>query len=142
MQMTLWDDTTELLSTWTAWQRTQGLSPRTITERHTAIRALLRATGSTPRTLTTTQIVRYLGRPQLTNASRATYLSHIKAFAGWMTTTGVRGDNPTAAAPKPRATRRKPRPIPAADVQRIYDHAADPRARAFLELAILAGLRV
>lgn len=141
-QKTLWDDTEELLTTWRTWQTSQALRPRTIEEREITMRHLFRTTEATPRTLNPTHIVNYCGRPELSAASRASYHATIRAFCNWMIKTRVRNDDPTDDTPRPKRARTKPRPLSFAAVRAIYMAANRERTRAYIKLAVLAGMRI
>lgn len=142
MQPTLWDDSTHILSDWELWQSSQGLSPRTITERLNTIRSLLEHTGCTPRTLDARHIIRFCGRSHLSTTSKATYHTTIRAFCAWMLKNRVRSDDPSTDTPRPKRPRSKPRPLHMSDVRAIYAAANRHRTRAYIQLAVLAGLRV
>lgn len=141
-QHTLWDDTEQLLTTWRTWQTAQALRPRTIEEREITMRHVFRTTGATPRTITAEHIVIYCGRPQLSAASRASYHATIRAFCAWMIRTKVRPDDPTADTPRPKRARTKPRPLSFTAVRAIYAAANRERTRAYIKLAVLAGMRI
>lgn len=139
---TLWDDTDELLTAWQAWQRSAAHSERTIQERDTTIRHLLRYTETTPRQLAPFHIIMYTGRPELSPVSRWSYHTTIRAFCLWMQKAAVRTDNPCDTAPTPRRPRSKPRPLPFGAVRKIYAAANRERTRAYIMLAVLAGMRI
>lgn len=141
-QPTLWDDTEALLTTWRNWQVSQGLSDRTYTERDATMRHLFTFTGSTPRTLAPFHIVMYCGRPELSDASRASYHAVIRAFCLWMIRARVRPDDPTIDTPRPKRPRTKPRPLSMEVVRTIYGCANRARTRAYVMLAVLQGMRI
>lgn len=141
-QHMLWDDTDQLINDWITWQTSQALRPRTIEEREITIRHLLRTTGATPRTLHARHIVTYCGRPGLSAASRASYHATIRAFCIWMIKAHVRADDPTAETPRPKRARTKPRPLSFAAVRAIHAAANRERTRAYIKLAVLAGMRI
>ncbi len=103
MQPTLSDDTEDLLTDWVDWQRMQNLSHRTIAERVITVRAFLALQRCTPRTMTVMDVARYCGRVELSASSRNTYHGVLRAFGTWMVKVGVRGEVPTAAAPRTEA---------------------------------------
>ena len=141
-QPTLWDDTSALLSAWRSWQIAQGLSDRTYVERESTMRHLFQMTGATPRTLAPFHIIAYTGRPELSDASRSSYHATIRAFCIWMQRAHVRPDNPTDETPRPKRRRTKPRPLAFDVVELLYRTANRARTRAYLLLAVLAGMRI
>jgi integrase/recombinase XerC len=68
------------------------------------------------------------------------YVTHVKGFYRWAAEAGHREDNPAAAIPVPKVTRRLPRPVGEDDLMRALA-AAVPRIRIWLALAAWAGLR-
>ena len=141
MQPTLWDDTEQLLADWEMWQTSQNLSRRTIEERIWAVRSMLTASDCTPRTLTPMHIVRYIGRRDLSPASKSTYHATVRAFCKWMVTMRVRADDPSEATPRPKRPKSKVRALPIDAVQATYAAANRQRTRAYIMLAVLAGMR-
>lgn len=141
-QPTLWDDTDQLLDAWRIWQVSQGLSDRTYDERIATMRHLFELTGATPRTLSPFHIIVYCGRTELSDASRWSYHTVIRAFCAWMIKVRIRGDDPTEETPKPKKPRAKPRPLAFGVVRAIYEAANRERTRAYIMLAVLQGLRI
>ena len=141
-QPTLWDDTEALLQTWRHWQVAQGLSDRTYTERDAVMRHLFEFTKATPRTLAPFHIIMYCGRPDLSDASRASYHATIRAFCAWMIRARVRDDDPTSETPRPKRPRTKPRPLSFEAVRAVYAAANRERTRAYILLAVLSGMRI
>lgn len=139
---TLWDDTRQLLAEWRDWQTAQDLSERTIAEREATMRHLFATTGATPRTLDARHIVTYCGRRNLSTSSKASYHATARAFCAWMVRARVRGDDPTVDTPRPKRKRTKPRPLSLEAVRVIYAAANRARTRAYILLAVLAGMRV
>ncbi|MBP1326743.1 site-specific recombinase XerD [Leucobacter exalbidus] len=139
---TLWDDTDALLDDWQAWQEAQDLSARTIGEREGTMRHLFATTGATPRTLAPRDIVAYCGRRGLSSSSKASYHATVRAFCVWMIRAKVRGDDPTLDTPRPKRARTRPRPLSIAAVRSVYAAANRARTRAYVLLAVLAGMRV
>ena len=128
--------------TWRGWQVSQGLSERTYAERDATIRHMLALTGATPRTLAPFHIIMYCGRPELSEASRASYHATIRAFCLWMVRQHVRPDDPTIETPRPKRARTKPRPLSCEAVRSIYAAANRARTRAYILLAVLQGMRI
>lgn len=106
------------------------------------MRHLFRILDTTPRTLTAEQITTYCGRPDLSTASRASYHAVIRAFCLWMVRAHVRPDDPSTHTPRPKRARSRPRPLSAEAIRVIYAAANRSRTRAYIKLAVLAGMRV
>lgn len=130
------------LSEWAAWQNAQGLAQRTITERAATMRFLFTSSDTTPATLTARQIIAFCGREGLMPASKASYHATIRAFCAWMVRIEMRADDPSTMTPRPKRPRARPRPLTRLDVHRVYLAANRRRTRAYIALAVLAGLRV
>lgn len=132
----------KMLADWEKWQKAQGLSARTITERLSTIRMLLASTGATPQTLTPEHIIDYCSRDNLSASSKASYHATIRAFCKWMNITGIRDDDPTTKTPTPKRPKGHPRPITDQQLHALLQHANRGRTRAYILLAAYAGLRV
>lgn len=132
----------EELSEWGLWQRAAGLSERTIMERRATLEHMVKVTGCTLSGFTTRDIVAYLGRPKLAPSSKHSYYVSIRAYCTWAMLVGLREDDPSAKAPKPKRPKATPRPQSADDMRRIL--AVDMRAktRMMVLLAAAQGLRV
>jgi integrase/recombinase XerC len=77
----------------------------------------------------------------LTPATRAGELAHLASFYEWALTARLTSFDPTTTIPRPRLTRRIPRPMPDDDMVRAIDQAPDLRIRTILMLAAYGGLR-
>lgn len=130
-----------LLDRWTLWMSSQGLSDRTIRERLSTIRQLLKHAAAEGDSLTAEGIQSFLAR-KMSPATRATYHASIRAFCAWMQRTGERSDNPADQTPRPRRPKTRPRPITAAQLRALLASANRQRTRDYIMLAALAGLRV
>ena len=129
------------LSTWAAWQRAQGLSERTISERTATIRYLLVYAVTTPLELGPDHIIAFMGR-KMKPATRATYHASIRAFCAWMQRTQQRPDNPADMTPRPRRPKSRPRPITEEQLQAVLAAANRDRTYTYVLLAARAGLRI
>lgn len=130
--------TSPITTEWAAWMRAQGLSPRTITERT----ELLHRLGGNPLHLTLTDLLNELSRPEISNASRATYTNHLRAFYTWAIRMEYTHTDLTEKLPTPRVPRRQPRPITDKDRMKIESAPMRKRTRAMILLAIYQGLRI
>ncbi len=134
--------TSPILDTWAQWQRAQGLSERTITERDITMRALFKATGCDPLTLAPFHIISFCAREDISAASRASYHATIRAFCQWAQRVKLRDDNPALETPVPKRPKQEPRPVADAHLAAMLGHVKRSRTRAYILLAALAGLRV
>lgn len=124
------------------WMEVKNLSPLTITGRRCALERLARHLNgpilyATPDDLYGWQVQR---TRELKPATRRTELSNVREFYRWACREGYIDRDPTIRLEMPRAPRRLPRPIRDDKLARAM-HLADPRMRAILGLAGLAGLR-
>ena len=141
-QQTLWNDTADLLQKYRSEQRARGLSHRTITERQTVLESFFERTETTPRTYTAADVVLFLSTDDWSISTRASYHSTLKNYSDWLQRRHVRADNPLADIPAPKRPRGVPRPLPMQSIKDIYAAANRDRTRAYIKLAIYAGLRV
>lgn len=131
-----------LMTRWSAYQRAQALSERTITERTVTVGRLLRDTGAGLEHITADQVACWLGDLDVSAASRATYHGHLRAAFAWCQTVGLRTDNPMLMVPAPCRPRAVPRPIDTGQVPALLRAANRRRTRMMVLLAVFAGLRV
>lgn len=132
---------TDLLGEWQAWQRAANLSERTITERVGVLSHLCRLTGASPESISTRDVIYFLGRRGHKGSTRATYYASIKAFATWCILMDVRTDDPTVKVQAPKRPRNLPRPISMSQLGELLVVAGRPRTRMMILLGALAGLR-
>ncbi|PPH47009.1 tyrosine recombinase [Rathayibacter sp. AY1C9] len=129
-----------LLEDWTLWQNAQGLSARTIAERAGVIRAL--CADLDPLGITPADVMRFCGRRSLAASSRATYHASIRAYCEWLVRTGQRADDPSLSTPRPKRPKGRPRPVSSPQLGALLAVCNRSRTRAYVLLAVLAGLRV
>jgi len=130
----------ELVAEWAAWQQWRGLAARTINVRGQVVTRF--AGHVSPRTVFDADegdILRFLAG-NITPSTRAHYLSHLSCFYQWAIDRGYTDRNPTATIQRPKVPKGLPRPIAHDAAVRAVD-CAGPRMRAWLLLALLAGLR-
>lgn len=130
------------LAAWRAWQESQGLSERTITERAATMRHLAHHADKELFDVTADDIIAYCGRPHLSQSSRASYHATIRAFYDWAQRTRLTDTNPADATPRPKRPKSQPRPLLTAHVNALFQVANRRRTRMMLTLATYAGLRV
>lgn len=131
-----------ILSTWAQWQRAQGLSERTITEREITMRALFKTTDCDPLTLAPFHIIAFCARDDIGSSTRASYHATIRAFCQWAQRVKLRTDNPALETPVPKRPKQEPRPVADQHLAAMLSRVNRKRTRAYILLAALAGLRV
>lgn len=133
---------TELLPEWAAWQRAAGLSERTIRERCSAVQTMADMAVNHLDKVNTRDVITYLGRRGIAQASKATYQGHLRAFFKWCIDAGIREDNPIERVPKVRRPKSAPRPTTGGQLSALLAVCNRKRTKAMVLLAALAGLRV
>jgi site-specific recombinase XerD len=136
-----------LLDDWSAWQRAESKSPRTIHERRRVVEYFakrydaLRASEG--------DLVAFLGELESrSKATRANYFGHLRAWYRWLVFHGHRLDNPCDRLATPRFPRQRPRPISNDELERLLNSRLHRRARlhrrtrTMILLAAFQGLRV
>ena len=130
----------ELLAEWAAWQTWRGLSARTVNTRGHVVRRF--AGFVAPADIFDVDdgdVLRFLSGP-ISSRTRGQYLSHLSTFYKWAIDRGLTDFDPTAGIQRPKQPRGIPRPVEHDDAVRAIA-VAGPRMRAWLLLAVLAGLR-
>lgn len=122
------------------WMRQRGLSQVTIYRRRLILRRLRRDTRLAPLEISATVLANWRARLDVTDASAANYISHLRAFYAWCVGAGLRADDPAAGLPVPALRRRLPHPISEEDLILALDSAPE-RIRLWLVLAAWCGLR-
>lgn len=121
------------------WMRSWGAADRTIGERSTTIAAALPAWGD-PRTVTSQQLVRWLGNPAFAQWTRITYFYHARSYFAWLLESNQISVDPTAGMKAPKQPNNRPHPLTDADVNAALATARG-NLRAWLLIGLLAGLR-
>lgn len=124
-----------LLDTYCRWLTSWGASERTIGCRR---EYLARHLASHPAGATQAELIDHLAN--YSGWTAYTYYSHLSSFYGWAVDSGAMETNPMRGMRRPRHPRQRPRPLTADEAQRALE-AATGNARAFLILAMRAGLR-
>lgn len=126
---------------WTLWLRALGRASSTITTRVEHIRWLARdTTVDDPWTLTTNDLVAWLGSHDWARETRRGVRASLRGFWRWGIVDGRAVDDPTAVLPAPRPAAPAPHPTPEAVYAAALQHAP-PAARLMLILAAEGGLR-
>lgn len=117
----------------------RGLRPNTIAQAGRTLQWLQDFTGKAPERCTARDLDRFLAR-RAHSATRATEWSYLSMFFKWAVKFEVIERNPLAHIERPRVPRKKPRPMPDADLARAL-HTSKGRVRAWFWLGAYAGLR-
>lgn len=126
------------ITEWCAWMNAQGLSQRTINER---AMLFVRLKGD-PLTLTVGDLIKEIGRPDLSNASKATYTNHMRAFYSWANRMEYTDRDPTTKLPTQRIPRGTPKPITDTELHRLARTPMRRKTRAMILLCAYQGFRI
>lgn len=118
--------------------RRRNLRPSTIEQRGRALRRLARCHDLTR--VSTEEIEDWLDSRDLEPGSRASEISHIRAFYKWAYIEGRIPVDPTVRLVRPRVPKRLPRPMPEPELAVAVMMAHEP-IRSMLLIAAFAGLR-
>lgn len=129
--------TSPIIEEWAAWMTAQGLSKRTINER---TMLFTRLKGDLD--LTVGDLIRELGRDGLSNATKATYTNHMRAFYAWANRMEYTDRDPSQKLPTPRVPRGTPKPISDSELRRLLRSRMWSSTRAMILLAAYQGLRI
>lgn len=128
------------ITAWANWMRAAGRPDTTIDQRTYQVRRVMREVGLDPWTLTTEDLLLYLGAQSWAPETRRAFRAALRSFYGWAQASARRGDNPAALLPTVKLSRRVPRPTP----EVIYRRAlldADDDVHLMVQLAAQCGLR-
>lgn len=131
----------QILDFWAAWARASGQRPRSISETLIFLRAVMRRTGATLRTVTRQDLITDLGRPGLAPVTIGHYRSKLHMFFTWLQDEGYRQDCPAARLPRPRVVKAEPNPVSTEGLQRLIDSGIYRRARMYVLLYAYQGYR-
>lgn len=128
------------LRAYVLWMRLRNLSDRTIGSRRSVLLRVSRHAGKPLAEVDAVDLDAWQRSLRMSAAGKATYLSYVHAFYGWMLAERRVGADPSLVLVSPKLGRRRPRPIGADDLE-LALKAARGRVRVWLLLACLAGLR-
>lgn len=120
-----------------AWLRSWA-AEKTVKARRAVAASRMKAWGLEG--MTPENIQAWLGRPNLSRWSRATYHAHLTCFCSWLVAAGHLDENPMDGVRKGSRPRSLPRPLSEEEVGRVLANATG-RTRDWILLALLAGLR-
>lgn len=130
---------THLTPAYETWLRSWGATDATIQTRMSTCRALDRD-GIDPLTVSADELTTWIASHGWSGWTLSTYFSSLRSIFGWLRDAGHRTDDPTSLLRRPRPPRSQPRPLTATQCALLMD-TATPRVRAYLTLALYAGLR-
>lgn len=130
--------TSPIIEEWCAWMTAQGLSERTINERAMLFTRL----KGEPLNLTPADLIRELGRTELSNASKSTYINHMRAFFAWAIRMEYTTKDPTTKLPAPRVPRGTPKPVTDIEMRRLARAPMRRKTRAMVLLCAYQGFRI
>lgn len=128
----------DLLGGYERWLKSWTSSEATVRSRVRLARSRMKEWGP-PETWTADELQAFLAR-DLKPWSRSTYYNNLKDFCGWLVADGRLSSSPMEGIRKHSSPKSLPRPLSEAEVERVLAAASD-RQRAWLLLALLAGLR-
>ncbi|NYF10806.1 integrase [Leifsonia sp. AK011] len=126
---------------WEAEMRAVGCAERTIKERRINFRSLGRFLGKPVLEATRSELVAWLGRPDLSPKTRQNYKSFLHTFFTLMQDEGLRLDNPGARLPRGKSPRIEANPFSTSEVQALLDSGIYGRTRMMVMLAAYQGFR-
>lgn len=127
---------------WVVAMHAQGLSERTITGRRQTLIRVAEHADIPPDVLRTEHIVAFLAVQQVSQSTRASHYSTLKAWFVWLIKQGDREDNPMLRVPKGKVPRRRPRPIESEHLEKLLNSRMHRRTRTMILLAAYQGFRV
>jgi integrase/recombinase XerD len=130
------------LQDWTSFMRATGAANATIRIRTQTLAALTRQSGHEAADLTRGDVLTFLARPELRPWSRVTYWRAIKAWDLFARRFGHINRSIVKGLTPPKQPASVARPINGEQVQLLLAAPVSPRARAYVRLALFAGLRV
>lgn len=132
----------DVLTSFAAHQRSQGLAALTILNRDSILRGIHRRAGTSLLTISTAQLRDHIGRDGIALGTRRTERAALAAFFAFALEEGYRDDDPTARLPKVRSPRGTPRPFTRQQIERMLTSGAYSRTRAMILLGYYQGFRV
>jgi integrase/recombinase XerD len=130
------------LQDWTAFMRATGAANATIRIRTQTLAALSRQSGHEAADLTRADVLTFLARPELKPWSRVTYWRAVKAWDVFARRFGYIEKSVVKGIPAPKQPTSVARPIDDEAILLLLAAPVSARARAYVRLALFAGLRV
>ena len=130
------------IAAWRTHMRARGLADRTITEQTRTVERIAEMIGAQPRDLTAEQLAVWFGHQSISNGSRATYRTALRAFFDYMILVDARPDDPTRKLGKVKLPRRQPRPVSTEHLLTLLISGVRSRTRSMILLGAYEGFRV
>lgn len=130
-----------IIQFWQDTLRAAGSTPKSIRERSIIIRAILKRTGKSLYELNRHDLIRDLGRDELSQSTRQNYKSLYYRFFTWMQDEELRLDNPAVRLPRVRVPRKEPNPVQTQDIEFLLHSGIYRRTRMWVLLYAYQGLR-
>jgi integrase len=118
--------------------RSWGASTNTIRARRVFAMRCFEEWGGVP---SVTKIQATMNHPEWSDWTRSTYHTHLKNLCEWLLQAGYLRSDPMAEIRSPSRPHSEPRPLSEAELARVLE-VAEGRVRDWIDLALLAGLRV
>ena len=132
----------DLLKRYEKWQRAAGRSESTRLTSSRVLKHFISSTGADPKDFTAQNAVDFLASESFSKNTRAAYFWHISSYAKWLILTGQRTDMPLLGMPRPKVSKRPPRPVSPDDLAKLLGQAGNARVRMMILLGAFQGLRV
>ena len=132
----------ELLQEFAHDQRAAGRVPATVQQRVDLIRKLELSSGVPLTEITTRHLKSFLGREDITQATRLCYRAGFKAFFRFLHDEGIRDDDPAEKLPVVKVLRRHARPFTPEQIEAMLTSGAYRNTRVMIMLGYLQGFRV
>lgn len=123
-------------------QRARGFVDSTVKNRAQCIKALEAAAGRDALDMSSSDVLKYIGRPGITRGTRRANQTAIQAFFRFALSHGLRDDDPSEGLPPVRAARGKPRPFTRDQIDAMLHSGAYKNTRAMILLGYYQGFRV
>lgn len=130
----------EIVRSHCEWLRRTGATPITQRYRQGVLHRLAQTLPDPLLDATPDDLERWHTSLTVSLSTLAGYTSHVRQFYRWAVLTGRLDVDPTTHLPKTRVPRRRPRPVPDADLRVALTCAGEP-IRTWLVLAAFMGLR-
>lgn len=127
------------ITAYLSWCRSWGATEATVSTRHYILTAYEKATGGSG---LSADLEAWVYRPGLSEWSRCTYHTTLKAYFAWEAHIGVREGNPMDRVRRPRRKKDAPRPFSHRQMQAILAaRTTHPYVVDWMALGMFAGLR-
>ena len=130
------------LQRWRTHMRARGLAERTISEQTATVARISRDCQVPPLLLSSDDLAEWFGARSLSNGSRSTYRTALRAWFDYLMLSDIRTDDPTRKLGRLKATRYLPRPMTTEHLRRLLNSGIRSRTRTMVLLGSYEGFRV